>query len=163
QSGGTAFIAAADVGQRQELHQALASVRQQLGPVDLLVANAGVGAPTLVEPFNGDQQETMIRVNLLGVIYTIEAVLPEMLQRGKGHVAAVSSLAAYKGMPGEGAYCCSKAAVNSYMDALRVQLRRRPGIYVTTICPGFISTPMTAHNQFKMPFLLTAEQAAQRI
>jgi short-subunit dehydrogenase len=85
-----------------------------------------------------------------------------MLQRGQGHLAAVSSLASYLGMPGESAYCASKAAVNVYMEGLRVQLRRR-GVHVTTICPGFIHTPMTAHNTFRMPFVMNADCAAQLI
>ena len=71
----------------------------------------------------------------------------------------MSSLAAYKGLPGESGYCASKAAVNTYMEGLRIQLRSR-GIAVTTICPGFIKTPMTDVNEFKMPGLMTAEQAA---
>jgi short-subunit dehydrogenase len=111
---------------------------------------------------NTEQIENMIRVNLLGVVYSVEAVLPEMLQRGRGHLAAVSSLAAYRGMPGESAYCASKAAVNSYFDGLRVQLRER-GIAVTTICPGFVRTPMTDTHPFKMPWLLEADEAARRI
>ena len=104
----------------------------------------------------------MFKVNTLGVVYAIEAVLPEMLQRGKGHLAAVSSLAAYKGLPGESGYCASKAAVNVYMNGLRIQLRTR-GINVTTICPGFIKTPMTAVNTFYMPGLMEADQAAALI
>jgi short-subunit dehydrogenase len=96
------------------------------------------------------------------VIYSIEAVLPEMLGRGRGHLVAVSSLAAYKGLPGESAYCASKAGVNSYLEGLRIQLRDR-GIAVTTVCPGFVRTPMTAENNFKMPFLLEADEAARRI
>jgi short-subunit dehydrogenase len=104
----------------------------------------------------------MFRVNTLGVVYAIEAVLPEMLQRGRGHLAAVSSLGAYKGLPGESAYCASKAAVNVYMEGLRIQLRSR-GIFVTTVCPGFIATPMTAVNEFKMPWLMSAEKAARKI
>jgi short-subunit dehydrogenase len=130
--------------------------------VDLLVANAGVGAPTLLDPMNVNDIEQMFRVNTLGVVYSIEAVLPEMLRRGRGHLAAVSSLAAYKGLPGESAYCASKAAVNSYLEGLRIQLRER-NIAVTTICPGFVKTPMTEVNHFKMPWLLTADEAAWRI
>jgi short-subunit dehydrogenase len=104
----------------------------------------------------------MVRVNLLGTVYAIEAVLPEMLRRGRGHLAAVSSLAAYKGLPGESGYCASKAAVNVYMEALRIQLRNR-NIAVTTICPGFVKTPMTAVNKFHMPWLLDADEAARRM
>jgi short-subunit dehydrogenase len=111
---------------------------------------------------NTAQIENMFRVNVLGVVYSIEAVLPEMLQRGQGHLAAVSSLAAYKGLPGESAYCASKAAVNSYMEGLRIHLRGRK-LTVTTICPGFIKTPMTDVNKFKMPWLMSADEAARRI
>jgi short-subunit dehydrogenase len=162
QAGGTAAVAPADVADRGQTVQALEALRAQLGPVDLLVANAGVGAPTHLEPINSAQVEQMFRVNLLGVVYAVEAVLPEMLTRGRGHLAAVSSLAAYKGLPGEGAYCASKAAVNTYMEALRIQLRGR-GIAVTTLCPGFVTTPMTAPNTFRMPWLLSAEEAARRM
>src|SRR5207244_3343823 len=91
-------------------------------------------------------------------IYAIEAVLPQMLQRRRGHLAAVSSLAAYKGLPGKSAYCASKAAVNTYLEGLRIHLRDR-GIAVTTLCPGFVRTPMTATNAFQMPGLLEAGAA----
>src|SRR6516165_2903285 len=148
-AGGKAVYAVADVGERAQTLSAFRTVRDQLGPVDLLLANAGLGLPTPLEPMNVPQVESMFRVNTLGVVYAIEAVLPEMLRRGKGHLAAVSSLASYKGLPGESGYCASKAAVNVYMEGLRIQLRSR-GIAVTTICPGFIQTPMTAVNKFHM-------------
>ena len=92
-----------------------------LGPVDLLIANAGVNTPVELEPQNVPAQLTCLRVNLFGVIVAIEAVLPEMLARRSGHIAAVSSLAATSGMPRSGAYCAGKAAVNTYLDALRMQ------------------------------------------
>jgi short-subunit dehydrogenase len=161
-AGGTAAIAPANVADRQQTVAAIQSLREQLGPVDLLIANAGIGQPTPLEPLNTELVESMFKVNTFGVIYAIEAVLPEMLQRGSGHLAAVSSLAAYKGLPGESAYCASKAAVNTYMEGLRIQLRKR-GIAVTTICPGFIKTPMTDVNTFSMPFLMSAEKAARLI
>jgi short-subunit dehydrogenase len=161
-SGGTAAVAVADVAERSQAVAAIHDLAARLGPVDLLIANAGVGAPTTVEPFNVGDIEKQFRVNVLGVVYSLEAVLPQMLQRRRGHVAAISSLAAYKGLPGESAYTSSKAAVNVFMEGLRVQLRSK-GIAVTTICPGFIKTPMTEVNEFKMPWLLTAEEAARRI
>lgn len=141
-TGGKGTCAVADVANRTQTISAIQALRDQLGPVDLLIANSGVGVPTTLEPLNIDEVEQMFKVNTLGVVYAIEAVLPEMLQRGKGHLAAISSLASYLGMPGESGYCASKAAVNVYMEGLRVQLRRR-GIAVTLICPGFIDTPMT--------------------
>jgi short-subunit dehydrogenase len=162
QAGGSAAVAPADVGDRAQVLAAVADLRRQLGPIDLLIANAGVGVPTLLQPFNIADIERMIRVNLLGTIYAIEAVLPEMLERRQGHLAAVSSLSAYKGLPGESGYCASKAAVNSYMEGLRIHLRDK-GIAVTTICPGFVRTPMTEINKFHMPWLLEADEAARRI
>ncbi len=157
-----AAIAPADVGDRGQLQAAVADLRRQLGPIDLLIANAGVGMPTLLQPVNIADVERMVRVNLLGTIYAIEAVLPEMLERRQGHLAAVSSLSAYKGLPGESGYCATKAAVNSYMEGLRIHLRDK-GIAVTTICPGFVRTQMTEINKFHMPWLLEADEAARRI
>ena len=161
-SGGTTALAVADVAERAQTVAAIHDIAARLGPVDLLIANAGIGAPTTVEPFNVGDIDKMFRVNVLGVVYSVEAVLPQMIQRRRGHIAAISSLAAYKGLPGESGYTSSKAAVNVFMDGLRIQLRSK-GIAVTTICPGFVKTPMTEVNEFKMPWLLTAEEAARRI
>jgi short-subunit dehydrogenase len=160
--GGTAAPAVADVGKAAEVVAAVSTIRSQLGPIDILIANAGVGMPTLLEPVNVADVEEMVRVNLLGVIYCIAAVLPEMIDRRQGHLVAISSLAAYKGLPGESGYCASKAAVNTYLEGLRIQLASR-GIAVTTVCPGFVQTPMTDVNKFHMPWLIGAEAAAQRI
>jgi short-subunit dehydrogenase len=161
-AGGKAAVAPANVAERHPTVAAIHMLRERLGPVDLLVANSGVGLPTQIEPMNMDEVDNMIKVNYLGVVYAIEAVLPEMLKRNSGHLAAVSSLAAYKGMPGESAYCSSKAAVNVYMEGLRIQLRSR-GIAVTTVCPGFVKTAMTAVNEFPMPWVITAHKAAEKI
>src|SRR6202043_2828348 len=117
---------------------------------------------TLLEPMNTADIEKMFRINLFGVIYSIESVLPEMLRRGQGHIAAVSSIAAYKGLPGESAYCASKAAVNAYTEGLRIALRGR-GVIVATVCPGFVDTPMNTMDAAATPFLMTAQAAARRI
>jgi short-subunit dehydrogenase len=161
-SGGKAAFAPADVGDRTQVITAVQEIRGQLGPIDLLIANAGVGIPTLLQPMNVSDVEKTFRVNVLGAVYAIEAVLAEMLERRRGHLVGISSLGAYKGLPGESAYCASKAALNTYLEGLRVQLRDR-GIRVTTVCPGFVKTPMTAMNKFPMPGLLTADEAARRI
>jgi short-subunit dehydrogenase len=160
--GDAAAIAQADVGERSQVVAAIHELAGKLGPVDLLIANAGVGHHTNLEPFNVEEIEQTIRVNLLGVVYAIEAVLPSMLERRSGHVAAVSSLAGYKGLPGESAYSSSKSAVITFMEALRIQIRTR-GIAVTTICPGFVKSEMTAGHKFHMPFLLETDEAARRI
>jgi short-subunit dehydrogenase len=161
--GGTAAVAIADVGSRVEAELAVASVRAQLGSIDLVIANAGVGKPTLLDPVNISDVEDMIRINVMGAIYTLCAVLPEMLARKSGHLVAVSSLAGYRALPGESAYCASKAAVNAYLDGLRMHLRGT-GIRVTTACPGFVKTPMTAMmNPVHMPGVMEADATAKRI
>jgi short-subunit dehydrogenase len=162
EAGGVADIEVADVADRQTLVSAIERLAERLGPVDLLVANAGLGTPTRLDPMNVEEIEQVIRVNLLGVVYALEAVLPAMLKRGSGHIAATASLAAYKGFPGQAAYCASKAAVMRFLESLRIELRGT-GIHVTTICPGFVRTPMTAAHPFRMPFLLDADEAARRV
>src|SRR5262249_46854083 len=132
-----------------------------LGPAEVLVANAGFGKPTHVDPLNVSEVEQIFQVNLLGVVYSVESVLPGMLLRRHGHLVAISSLAAFKGLPGESAYCASKAAVNAYMEGLRIALRQT-GVVVTTVCPGFVQTPMATMNS-AMPFMISAESAAERI
>ena len=160
-AGGIAVTAVADVGDRTAVRAAIAEIETRLGPADVMVANAGFGAPTRLDPLNTHDVEQTIRVNVMGVIYSIEAVLPGMIARKGGHLLAVSSLGAFKGLPGESAYCASKAAVNAYMEGLRVALRSK-GVVVTTVCPGFVETPMTPMDS-AMPFLMSADAAARRI
>jgi short-subunit dehydrogenase len=161
-AGQVAVPAAADIADRRQTFAAISEIARQLGPVDLLIANAGVAPWTYLEPFNIDDVESIVRTNVLGVIHAVAAVLPEMLRRRRGHLAAVSSLASYRGLPGDAAYCASKAAVNTFMEGLRLDLRSR-GIRVTTICPGFVRTPMTAAHPFPMPWLMEPEDVAARI
>jgi short-subunit dehydrogenase len=160
-SSGNALAAPADVSDRQSLHSAIKAIEDHFGPVDILVANAGFGAPTHLNPLNTPAVEKTIQVNVMGVIYSIEAVLPGMLERKQGHLLAISSLAAFKGLPGESAYCASKAAVNAYMEGIRIATRTR-GVTVTTVCPGFVSTPMAPMDS-ATPFMMSAEDAAARI
>lgn len=159
--GGAAYPVMTDVSDRPRLHAALHELEAAAGPVDVLVANAGVGVPTCHDPLNMDGIEETFRVNLMGVIYAIEAVLPGLLKRQRGQIVAVSSMASFKGIPGESAYCASKAAVNVFMEGLRIALRDT-GIAVTTVCPGFVDTPMVP-METAAPFQISAASAARRI
>lgn len=159
--GKTAEYAVADVRERQPLINAIRSLESRLGPCNLLIANAGVGSTNTIDDLNVAGTEKVIQVNLLGVIYSIEAVLPAMLQRGSGQIVAMSSIASYKGLPSAAAYCASKAGLNAYMESLRIQLHGR-GVGFTTICPGFIRTPMTENNQ-GMFLIMSAEKAARKM
>jgi short-subunit dehydrogenase len=160
--GGTVEVEQADVGDRQQVLTAVGRLIERLGPVDILFANAGVSEPTTVEPLNTPEVEKQMRVNYFGVVYAIEAVLPGMLQRRKGHLVAVSSIASFMGMPAHGGYCASKAAVNSFMQSLRYQLRDYK-VSVTTICPGFVRTEMTENAQHNMPLLMNCDRAVRKM
>jgi short-subunit dehydrogenase len=161
--GGTIEAHPADVSDRVSLGTAVDSLAAKLGPVDTMIANAGVGLPSFTaEPTHLANTEQMVRVNLLGVVYAFDAVLPHMLARGSGHLVAVSSMAAYKGLPGSAGYCATKAAVNAYCEAARIELKPK-GVAVTCVCPGFVDTPMTANNKRPMPLMFTPDEAARRI
>jgi len=159
-AGGRALAVAVDVRDAGEVKLAAAKVVERFGRVDVLVANAGKGEITLARSFNIETATQVLSVNLLGAMNSVAAVLPEMLERGSGQIVGISSLAAYRGFPGSGAYCASKAALSTFFESLRVELRPS-NIYVTTIHPGFIDTPMTRGRNRKMPFLLDVEPAAR--
>jgi short-subunit dehydrogenase len=161
-AGGTALAIPCDVRERMPTHAAIATAARELGPIDLLIANAGVGHAIHAESFDAALFEDTLRTNLLGPVYAVEAVLPAMLTRHSGHIVGVSSLAAYRGFPVTHAYCASKSALNAFLEGLRAEVADR-GIRITTVCPGFVRTPMTAKNTVAMPFLLEADEAARRI
>ncbi len=128
----------------------------------MLVANSGVGIITPASELRADTVANVISVNTIGVVNSVAAVLPDMLARQRGHLVAISSLAAFRGLPKSAAYSASKAAVSTFFESLRVDLRRS-GVDVTIIHPGFIKTPMTAGRKGKLPFLLELDDATRRI
>ncbi len=161
--GGQVQSVPADVADWPSMREAVQQVETVFGPTDILIANAGVGAPSPLEAEAHVREiGSMIRINTLGVVHSFASVLPGMLRRGKGHLVAISSLAAYISFAGEGGYSASKAAVNAYTASIREQVRPK-GILVSTICPGFIKTPMTAGNHGAMPGVMSAEKASQKI
>ena len=119
---GTAW-AVADVTSRLALNQAIAELAGKLGPADILIACAGIGTQTKALSWNAAEFESIVQVNLIGVANSIAAVMPGMIQRRRGHLVALSSLASYRGVPSLAGYCASKAGVNALMDALRCELR----------------------------------------
>jgi short-subunit dehydrogenase len=161
-AGGVALPIVCDVRERMPMHAAVAATSRELGPIDLLIANAGIGHVIRVDAFDAALFEDTIRTNLLGPVYAVEAALPSMLSRRAGHIVGVSSLAAYRSFPMTHAYCASKSALNAFLDGLRAEVCHR-GVRVTTVCPGFVRTPMVVKNTGAMPFVLEADEAARRI
>ena len=137
-------------------------LRAVQGPFDLAVANAGVSIPNHAAKFNLADAERVITVNVLGMMNLYNAVIPGMVERRSGRFAGIASLAGLRGMPSAAPYSASKAAMQAFLEASRVELAQF-GVGVTIVNPGFVITPMTAKNKFRMPFLMTAERAAKII
>jgi 3-oxoacyl-[acyl-carrier protein] reductase len=131
----------ADVRDRQALDAAVRTLTAELGEIYLLVASAGILRLCPAHDLMVDRVEEALQVNFLGAVYAINAVLPDMLRRGRGQIVGIASLAASRGIPYEAAYGASKAALGNYLESLRPGLMHR-GIAVTTVYPGFIRTPL---------------------
>src|SRR5882672_980414 len=130
------------------------------GALDLMIANAGVGRPSPARKMDWTIVRWILDVNVTAACVTLAAALPAMIERNAGQVVMMSSLAAFRGMPGNAAYCASKAAVSTFMESVRVDLRRTR-VRATTIYPGFVKTELTAKNKFPMPFLVELDRAVE--
>lgn len=161
QRGAEVVTHTGDVTQAATLAEWIREVDER-HPVDLVIANAGVSGGTARGIEGVDQTQRIFAVNVDGVINTVMPLITPMARRGHGQIAIMSSLAAFRGMPGAPAYCASKAAVRIWGEGLRAELAPK-GIGVSVICPGFVVSRMTAANNFHMPMLMTAERAASII
>ena len=149
-----------DVTDRAATHAAVAAIEQAFGRIDVAVLNAGTHVLGTKKPFDAQQFIDNMQLNYVGMLYGIEAVLPGMLVRKRGHIAGVSSLAGLRALPTAGGYGASKAAASHMLDAVRFDLEPR-GVLVTNITPGFVKTPLTDRNRYRMPFLMEVDRAAE--
>ena len=161
-SGTKALALPADVRDADSVRAAADRLRAELGAIDLLIANAGIGVTNDAAELRPGEVANVININLIGAANSVAAVVPEMLTRGSGHLVAISSLAAYRGLPKSAAYCASKAALSIFFESLRLDLQPR-GIDVTIVHPGFIKTPLTAGRHAQMPFLMELDDAVKKI
>lgn len=150
-----------DVRNQEETEQAIRQA-DMIMPIDLLIANAGVSAGVLGMDETPVSSRTIFETNIFGIINTVLPIAEKMKTRKRGQIAIISSLSGYRGMASCPAYSASKACVKAWGEALWGTLKPY-GIFVTTICPGFIETPLTDKNRFKMPFLMKVEKAADII
>lgn len=154
---------ALDVRDAQALVRAGADFCTRFGTPDVVIANAGVSRGTLTEePTDLVAFQAVFDTNVMGVVNTFSPFVAAMRREGRGTLTGIASIAGFRGLPGAGAYSASKAAVITYLEALRIELHGS-GVDVLTICPGFIDTPMTARNPYRMPFIQTPERAAELI
>tara|TARA_Y100001936_G_scaffold252786_1_gene314103 strand:+ start:3969 stop:4727 length:759 start_codon:yes stop_codon:yes gene_type:complete len=152
-----------DVRDIQSMQLAANDFIQCYGCPDIVIANAGISHGTLTEHAEDSKIfESILSTNVTGVVNSFQPFITVMRSQNKGSLVGISSVASYRGLPGGGAYSASKAAVNLYLESLRVEMYGS-GISVITICPGYIVTPMTEKNPFQMPFIMTAAIAAKKI
>jgi short-subunit dehydrogenase len=152
-------IVALDVDQPDVVATTLRPLFDALGVVDIVVVNAGVNRFTPVGRGKLPEQAQVIQTNLIGAIATVEAAVEHFLGQGSGQVVGVSSLASLQAIPKQGAYCASKAGFSMYLDAARIELKRK-NIAVCQILPGFVLTDIVPKME-KYPFAVTAAQAAR--
>ncbi|MEW6314205.1 MAG: SDR family oxidoreductase [Pseudomonadota bacterium] len=163
QIGPNAVACNADVRDPVAMQRAAQDFMQRFGCPDVVIANAGVSVGTLTE-FAEDTEvfDEIIATNIIGMVHTFQPFIAAMRARGNGALVGIASVAGLRGLPGAGAYSASKAAAIAYLESLRVELRGS-GIAVITICPGYIKTPMTETNPYRMPFIMQPEIAAEKI
>ncbi len=160
--GGVAFPVAADVTDQSVIQAAIARAVEVHGPVDILVANAGVSPNMAATEMDVALIRNTMQLNFFGVVYAVNAVLPSMVERKRGTVLAISSVAAFRGLPTMAPYCASKSAVTAWMESLRSELdHTESGVRMVTSHPGYIRTSMTEDTEADMPFLIDVDTAVE--
>lgn len=157
--GGRARGICCDVTDRARVSDTVAAVEAADGPIERLVSCTGGGKRSTIDGFQAALVEQMLAVNLMGPANCLEAVLPGMLQRRRGHIVAISSLAAARGLPGGIEHSAAKAALSTLLEGMRVELKPR-GIDVTVLSPGFVRSDQTKKRR---PLEVPIEVAAERM
>lgn len=155
-------LASADVTRPESLVAAHANIRAQLAELDCVVLMAGTYFPTRAWELDAHSTRRIVTTNLIGIMDAVSVALPDMLRRQSGALVIVSSVAGYRGLPNALLYGATKAALINFAETLYLDVAPR-GVGVYLMNPGFVATPLTAQNTFKMPALLTPEAAAERI
>jgi NADP-dependent 3-hydroxy acid dehydrogenase YdfG len=159
-TGGRASFLVCDVADAPAAQEAVTRAERDLGSLDMVVANAGVGTMQHGSRLTIDAVSRMIDVNVRGAMATLVAAIPILLAQKSGHLVGVTSLAGRRALPSSATYCASKAALSTFLEGLRIDLSPA-GLRVTDVQPGFVDTAMSQKNRFPMPFLWDAEKTAR--
>lgn len=159
---GNALVAPADVTDRASLQNAFDMIRARFGDIDLAIINAGTHQPVRAWELDAVAAENLVQVNLVGAMNVSALLAPYFAQRGGGRLAITASVAGFGGLPSGLVYGASKAALINFAETLYLDLAPR-GVAVHLINPGFVKTPLTDLNDFKMPALIEADEAAREI
>ena len=159
-AAGRMAVIPVDITDADAVERTTGRVVEELGGLDIVVLSAGYWKQ--LKDFDAGSFQRLLDVNLSGMAHCLDAVIPRLRAAQAGVIVGIASVAGYCGLPGAEAYGATKAAQINLLEALRVALRP-DGINVVTVCPGFVDTEMTRSNRFPMPFIITAESAAQEI
>ncbi len=158
-AGAEVSVLPADVTDRSRMEEIRDLLVEKWGQVDIVVANAGVGGLNPADQFDLDIHRRTVDINVMGLAYSLVPFIPHMVQRRSGHLVGVSSLAAFRGLPNAASYSSTKAQQGTFLESLRVDLRKH-NVAVSCIHPGFVQTPMTDHDDFKMPFMVPVRKSS---
>ncbi len=161
ETGGAVSPYPLDVTDEAAVRAAVEAIEAEMGPLDLVLLNAGTHTPLSAADFNVAAVRRIMETNFMGTVIPLAAVLPRFIERRAGHIAVVASVAGYRGLPSASAYGASKSALITMCEALKPELDHY-GVRLTLINPGFVKTPLTDRNTFKMPFLMEVDDAAER-
>ncbi|MGL5940010.1 MAG: SDR family NAD(P)-dependent oxidoreductase [Waterburya sp.] len=159
---GTLKIYPADVTDKGRMAEVITVIEKDLGFLDLAIANAGIANQQLTANLDLEAFEQLMQTNVIGVFNTLVPTVKAMMQRGRGQIVTISSLAAFHPIPRLSTYCASKVALNYQLAGLYWTLKPH-GIKVTTICPGFIETEMTVKEQVPMYWCMDVNKAVEKI
>lgn len=151
-----------DVTDLAVAHATIDRIERDVAPIVLAILNAGTFTPTELETFSAEHVREHVEINLMGTVNCLEPLLPRLMERRKGHIAIVSSVAGYRGLPRAAAYGATKAALINLAESLKLGLDAY-GVKVQVVNPGFIKTPLTDRNDFPMPFLMEVDAAADAL
>lgn len=157
--GAQARVCPVDVREEDAMAEIVHGTHEEFGRLDTVIANAGVSWKTDAHDLDAEATRETMNINVNGALHLFAPALDVMLEEGRGHLVAVSSMASLNGLPGKAAYCASKAALARMAESFRLDLSDEP-VDVTTIYPGYVETPMTAHYpEGELPFLVPLEDA----
>jgi short-subunit dehydrogenase len=154
-----------DITNQDQVAEAAKKIEQEIGgdsAIDLVVISSAVGLMSKIPKFDPQMYRLSMEINYMGTVNVMAAVLPAMVAAQSGHIAMISSVAGYRGLPNGAPYAPTKAALINLAECIYPQLKRL-GVTLSVINPGFVETPMTENNKFPMPFLMKPDQAARRI
>lgn len=151
-----------DVTDRSAVADVWKAINETHGAPELVIINAGAWRNDSARNINAAGVAEMLSVNVMGCIHMMEVIAPAMMARGRGDIVVVASVAGYSGLPGAAGYCASKAALQAWCEAMQPELAAA-GVNLMVANPGFVETPMTAGNDFPMPFIIPVQEAVDAI